>query len=736
MRLMRGILGVLIATALVVWFVPAATWADDWDSSPVVAPIYVNAIGDNAISVSDCNSGQSKSAPGHVFIRNGVKTYGPGYIPYTSSSVPVEIQCTPESSTTLPDGTFVTSGWAGGSNNVVTASKNGRYLWQKNITVCSGSSSPYGLIAAVEMGHDGILYAIIRSEIGSCASHFVGLDPTTGDIETDITLTVESPNYVQRVYTYDDEMIIVNGKHIYRTDYDWSTTSLDSDDNTTLNGLLSNYIWANQDKDLFVQYISAGPCAYKSHVMVVPEVGSSTTYDVDSTTGLCDGPYYWNTTILPDGGTAAAEGNTVTKYNDGVTTPPSLSSSPPSGYHDVPLGIVSDVNGNLIVRSIRERSSPYDAYPVVLLYDFGSSSVNTVWDSRIELGTTSPVQQIFSATNAADSIFGDYMYMGTCVDWCPSDFSTAKIQKIELTGWGDEFQTTGNFDPVSSTQLKYVAMGDSYAAGQGNAPYLYGSDTGSNVCHRSSEAWPLQVEQDLLSELDLTAFVACSGAVSADITNVNSVNVELPQAVSIAPDTDLVTVSIGGNDIGFAETIGTCVASTTAQDCIDALDGADSLATDPSFISSLENTFETIGLLGSEDTEVLVVGYPALYPEYDDVSGSCSWGTTAEALAAPDKVSGRAITEAEFDSLRQVHDDLNLALNTAVTNLVDADIHFVDPTAMFSGHEICGSSDDWLNEISLQISTDSLEVGSFHPNAAGMAGYASFVETQIGVYFP
>jgi len=711
---------VLIAAALVVWLTPATTWADDWDSSPVVAPIYVDAIGDNAISVSDCNSGQSKSAPGHVFIRNGVKTYGPGYIPYTSSSVPVEIQCTPESSTTLLDGTFVTSGWAGGSNNVVTASKNGRYLWQKNISVCSGSSSPYGLIAAIEMGRDGILYAIIRSEIGSCASHFVGLDPTTGDIETDITLTVESPNYVQRVYTYDDEMIVVNGKHIYRTDYDWSTASLDSDDDTTLNGLLSNYIWANQDKDLFVQYISAGPCAYKSHVMVIPETGSSTTYDVDSTTGLCDGPYYWNTTILPDGGTAAAEGNTVTKYNDGVTTPPSLSSSPPSGYHDVPLGIVSDVNGNLIVRSVRERSSPYDAYPVVLLYDFGSSSVNVVWDSRVELGTTNPVQQIFSTSNAADSIFGDYMYMGTCVGWCPSDYSTAKIQKIELTGWGDEFQTTGNFDPVLSTALKYVAMGDSYASGEGNPDYLYGSDTMANTCHRSRQAWPLQLESDNLGRLDLTAFVACSGAKIADINNYSQSNPEFPQTLFVDDDTSVVTLSVGGNDVNFADVVHTCITESE-QDCLDAIDGADNIATSSSFSSDLQELIGEVADLGNADTQLMVVGYPYIFTP--DPDGVCTWYP-----------GGSSVLPLEQSGMQTTHDDLNYAISSAVSSLNDDDVHFVNPTSAFSGHELC-SNDEWLNQIAIHVDTGDLFAGSYHPNSEGLTAYKNLIEGRLETFY-
>jgi hypothetical protein len=43
--------------------------------------------------------------------------------------------------------------------------------------------------------------------------------------------------------------------------------------------------------------------------------------------------------------------------------------------------------------------------------------------------------------------------------------------------------------PTHVSQSGYAALGDSYSAGEGLAPYLPGSDTQGNTCHRSAGAY-------------------------------------------------------------------------------------------------------------------------------------------------------------------------------------------------------------------------------------------------------
>ena len=105
---------------------------------------------------------------------------------------------------------------------------------------------------------------------------------------------------------------------------------------------------------------------------------------------------------------------------------------------------------------------------------------------------------------------------------------------------------------------KYVALGDSYSAGNGaNSTNLNSS------CNRNTYAYPYLLSQQKGYAL---TFVACAGAVTGDIIN-NQVN-------SVTSDTKLVTITIGGNDIGFTNLILACttlgcasqIATSQSQD--------------------------------------------------------------------------------------------------------------------------------------------------------------------------
>ena len=95
---------------------------------------------------------------------------------------------------------------------------------------------------------------------------------------------------------------------------------------------------------------------------------------------------------------------------------------------------------------------------------------------------------------------------------------------------------------------KYVALGDSYTA---VGDLLQPSD-GPLGCFRSTVNFP----HDLASALHVADLVdaSCGGAVTSDMTGPQSVigGTNPAQFDSLTPDTDLVTVGIGGNDIGSA----------------------------------------------------------------------------------------------------------------------------------------------------------------------------------------
>jgi lysophospholipase L1-like esterase len=113
---------------------------------------------------------------------------------------------------------------------------------------------------------------------------------------------------------------------------------------------------------------------------------------------------------------------------------------------------------------------------------------------------------------------------------------------------------------------RYVALGDSFAAlGPTGAP-----TSGPAGCLRSSLNYP----SVLAEQLDVAEFVdvTCGGARTVDMT-VPQIAQTPPQFDALTADTDLVTLSIGGNDIGFSAIAGCVVQTPRATDGAPCRDG-------------------------------------------------------------------------------------------------------------------------------------------------------------------
>ena len=146
--------------------------------------------------------------------------------------------------------------------------------------------------------------------------------------------------------------------------------------------------------------------------------------------------------------------------------------------------------------------------------------------------------------------------------------------------------------PASTTTWNYVAMGDSYSSGVGTGSYTLDS-----TCKRSVYAYPYLFTQK--HTMGSFAFVACSGATTADV-----ISKQLP---SLSATTNLVTLTIGGNDIGFASLIEQCVLSN----CATAL--VNTTATLGSTLKpALDTTFSDIRQAAPNAT-VIVLGYPRVF---------------------------------------------------------------------------------------------------------------------------
>lgn len=250
--------------------------------------------------------------------------------------------------------------------------------------------------------------------------------------------------------------------------------------------------------------------------------------------------------------------------------------------------------------------------------------------------------------------------------------------------------------PAPAGATPYVALGDSYASGEGVPPFLPGTATDltggqpRNTCHRATAAYPMLVGPPVASR-------ACSGAVVADMaaTNHDGNAGEGPQLDALGLDTVLATVMIGGNDAGFSTVIRACITTTTCR-----ADNEAKVAAALQVLASgkLAALYQQIGIR-APGALVLVVGYPLLFPAA--VGGSCQ-------LIAPADV-------AWLHSVGQQLDDVIAAQAAA------AGVSYLDPGPAFAGHDVCGGS-SWFNGLVFNPT-----VFSFHPNALGQTALAVLV---------
>jgi lysophospholipase L1-like esterase len=237
--------------------------------------------------------------------------------------------------------------------------------------------------------------------------------------------------------------------------------------------------------------------------------------------------------------------------------------------------------------------------------------------------------------------------------------------------------------PAYSSTTRYAAMGDSYSAGLGAPDY-------SLNCGRSPHGYPTL----WATAHGITGFtdVTCSGAVTDDVL--------AKQVPALAPQTDVVTITIGGNDVGLGNQVSTCLTGGD-QACTQAVQ---QMETDlPTYMAKIDKTYAAIRQ-AAPHAQVYVLGYPHLFETT----------TLCFDLISPNQTQRKELN-AGNDVLNQ-----NLAQQAA-----RAGFHFVDVRQKFAGHSDCSLS-SWLNPI-LSLP------GPLHPTADGYKlGYLAALNAATG----
>ncbi len=279
---------------------------------------------------------------------------------------------------------------------------------------------------------------------------------------------------------------------------------------------------------------------------------------------------------------------------------------------------------------------------------------------------------------------------------------------------------------ISGSRLSYAALGDSYSSGEGIPPYLDLSDLPLEGCHRSTRAYPTQIRwagvgTPISKRSDSSFdFLACSGAVTANVRadGIGQLD-ELPQMHplnSINDTRDLITVTIGGNDAEFIYIFAFCLVH---PDCngLKPFEPHSSLTLGelaPLLVAKAGlNVLDVHARLktAAPSSMIVVGGYPIL------VSGKeCS-----AAQFPPFGESNLKLSASEQSFLR----DMNALLNDVIEESARfTGLHFVDLEVPFTGHEVCGDQEDWINGVVIFNPTFNPKA-SVHPTARGQLEYAN-----------
>ena len=234
--------------------------------------------------------------------------------------------------------------------------------------------------------------------------------------------------------------------------------------------------------------------------------------------------------------------------------------------------------------------------------------------------------------------------------------------------------------PPTSPVQKYVALGDSYAAGQGAGAPM-------DSCLRSDAAYPVLLDAEPRTNLLRTA--ACSGATIADVATT--------QLSKVNRGTTLVTLTVGANDLGAGAAYTVCVSNPDPAACALAIQAVQDLL-ESGLIA--ENLAGLIGAIAerSPNAQIVVTDYPV--PFVDDPTGS-------EGIT--DRVNAATLGL-----------DAQIAAAVGFAAAGGARVELAPASIAFQSHEV-GSDDPWLGG----NPGDALTF--LHPTPAGQAAYREAV---------
>ena len=381
-----------------------------------------------------------------------------------------------------------------------------------------------------------------------------------------------------------------------------------------------------------------------------------------------------------------------------------------------------DVNGNVTVTRAGslQTNDPYSStMPAISIGVFdgnGSVVYDKIMRGNLDKasggvnGYTLGGQGYSDPTSGPNTLY----FLSTCNGTC-GEYLLTKLYAVKIPGLGMDYPRGA---VLAVPPLKpYVALGDSFSSGQGAGVYDTDTVTSTNKCYKSYHGYGRILGRDTSSPLMLTNFAACGGSITDNIdTNTTYPGITQKQDQALSSNTKVVSITIGGNDIGFAGAVTECVkASVGLGNCTTAI--ADARSQLQSLPTKLNRVYadvlsKTSSQNGGVNAQIYVLGYAPLL-----------------SASAPDCV----INDFPFGGDNKTAailllNDLNKAISDAVTAASNPRIQYVNPVGTnspFIGHSLC-TAEPYFNGIT------GPDIGeSFHPNPKGQKAYADLLAQYV-----
>lgn len=257
---------------------------------------------------------------------------------------------------------------------------------------------------------------------------------------------------------------------------------------------------------------------------------------------------------------------------------------------------------------------------------------------------------------------------------------------------------------TSSRPIHYVALGDSYAA----APLVPEPDLSRIGCLRSLSNYPHQAAAQLGARL---TDMSCSGA-TIDVLTGPQGAAQGPQLDALSTDTDMVSISIGGNDAGLVNAATVCKndAAKSPEPCAQQEpDGARALAAaitsvGPRFATALDQIHAR-----APHAAIYVVGYGDYVRD-----GGCP----GRQPFAPQDATDLQHAVTRLDSILQTQAEAHGA-------------HYIDTFSPGQGHDSCADGPDrWIEGFTL-AQPNTGRAAPLHPTAQGSQAFADLLTRAV-----